>query len=35
MGQYDQIDRDVLPYFALSPKMFRDRCELLEETPHS
>jgi len=34
-GQYDQIDRDIAPYFALSPQTFRQRVEQLESEPHS
>jgi hypothetical protein len=34
-GQYDQINRDIEPYFALTPKTFKQRVEQLENEPHS
>ena len=33
--QYDQIHRDLEPYFALSPKLFRERRDQLATEPHS
>lgn len=33
--QYDQINRDIELYFALSPELFRKRVDLLKETPHT
>ena len=31
MIQYDQIDRDITPYFALSPELFRKRVQAERE----
>lgn len=33
--QYDQIHRDTEPFFALSPKLFRQRRDNLSSEPHS
>ena len=34
-SQYDQIFRDIEPYFALSPEMFQERAAALVDTAHS
>ncbi|KAK8858385.1 hypothetical protein IAR55_002612 [Kwoniella newhampshirensis] len=34
-NQYDQINRDIEPYFALSPELFRKRVDALTETAHT
>ncbi|WVN88726.1 uncharacterized protein L203_103939 [Cryptococcus depauperatus CBS 7841] len=35
VDDYDQIFRDVEPYFALSPTLFRKRVDELGQTPHT
>ncbi|AAW43180.1 hypothetical protein CNBD0460 [Cryptococcus deneoformans B-3501A] len=35
VDDYDQINRDIELYFALSPELFRKRVDLLKETPHT
>ncbi|WRT67552.1 uncharacterized protein IL334_004524 [Kwoniella shivajii] len=34
-NQYDQIFRDIEPFFALSPQMFNERVNALTETQHA
>lgn len=33
--QYDQINHDIEPYFALSPAMFQERVKELATTDHT
>ncbi|ODN95887.1 hypothetical protein L198_04506 [Cryptococcus wingfieldii CBS 7118] len=35
VDDYDQINRDIEPYFALSPEMFRKRVDDLTKTEHT
>ncbi|XAO24787.1 hypothetical protein I312_103593 [Cryptococcus bacillisporus CA1280] len=35
VDDYDQINRDIELYFALTPELFRKRVDLLKETPHT